>query len=66
MADLLVDRVRELPRRGVTVLMVEHDMTVVSRACDEVFVMNQGKVLAQGSYDVVRANPEVVEAYLGV
>jgi branched-chain amino acid transport system permease protein len=66
MSDLLVDRIRELPRRGVTVLMVEHDMDVVGRVCDEVFVLRQGNVMAQGPFEDVRTNPQVMEAYLGV
>jgi branched-chain amino acid transport system ATP-binding protein len=50
---------------GVTVLMVEHDMTLVSKVSDRVLAMNQGEVLAMGSPGEVQAHPGVIEAYLG-
>jgi len=50
---------------GITVLMVEHDMGLVSRVSDRVLAMNQGEVLAQGTAGQVQSEPAVVEAYLG-
>jgi branched-chain amino acid transport system ATP-binding protein len=50
---------------GITVLMVEHDMTLVSRVSDRVLAMNQGEVLALGSPREVQTHPGVIEAYLG-
>lgn len=50
---------------GITVLMVEHDMSLVSKVSDRVLAMNQGEVLALGAPAEVQAHPGVVEAYLG-
>ena len=50
---------------GITVLMVEHDMSLVSRVSHRVLAMNQGEVLALGTPAQVQAHPGVVEAYLG-
>ena len=62
MAFWIDDITREL---GITVLMVEHDMSLVSKVSDRVLAMNQGQVLALGSPDEVKSHPGVVEAYLG-
>ena len=51
--------------RGYTFCMIEHDMDFISRLCDPVIVMAEGGVLAQGSADAVKANEDVIEAYLG-
>ena len=50
---------------GITVLMVEHDMSLVSKVSDRVLAMNQGEVLALGTPQEVQAHPGVIEAYLG-
>ncbi|MCC6074322.1 ABC transporter ATP-binding protein [Pseudomonas sp. GCM10022188] len=63
-----VDMVVGLVRRaavGRTVVMVEHNLSVVSRLCDRLTVLARGSILAEGDYATVSANPQVREAYLG-
>jgi branched-chain amino acid transport system ATP-binding protein len=60
--DLILTMNRE---RGYTFCMIEHDMDFISRLCDPVIVMAEGKLLAQGTAEEVKANEEVIEAYLG-
>jgi branched-chain amino acid transport system ATP-binding protein len=63
-----VDRVKGLIKEvavGRTVLMVEHNMSVVSGICDTITVLQRGAVLAEGPYAEVSANPQVIEAYMG-
>jgi branched-chain amino acid transport system ATP-binding protein len=58
--------IRDIQREiGITVLMVEHDMSLVSRVSDRVLAMNQGEVLALGTPGEVQAHAGVIEAYLG-
>jgi branched-chain amino acid transport system ATP-binding protein len=52
--------------RGVTILLVEHDMDVVMRYSDRVVVMGEGRVLTSGRPEEIRRDPRVIEAYLGV
>ena len=54
----------ELRDEGLTILMVEHELGVVERLCDQTIVMAQGRVLAQGSMSELRRNQEVLDAYL--
>ncbi|HET7852325.1 MAG TPA: ATP-binding cassette domain-containing protein, partial [Methyloceanibacter sp.] len=59
----LVRRLRD--EQGVTVMLIEHDMQAVMGLCEIITVMNFGTRLAEGTPDEVRANPAVIEAYLG-
>lgn len=52
-------------RLGITVLMVEHDMSLVSRVSDRVLALNYGRMMALGTSDEVQNHPDVVAAYLG-
>ncbi len=52
-------------RRGRTILMVEHNLSVVEGLCDTITVLTRGRVLAEGDYAAVSGNPEVIAAYLG-
>jgi branched-chain amino acid transport system ATP-binding protein len=63
-----VHRVTELIKKvsaGRTILMVEHNMNVVSGICDKISVLQRGAILAEGSYAEVSRNPQVMEAYMG-
>ena len=63
-----VDRIRLLIKKvsvGRTVLMVEHNMSVVSSIADTITVLQRGATLAEGPYDVVSKDPAVIEAYMG-
>jgi branched-chain amino acid transport system permease protein len=61
----LAEVLRSLADRGHGVLLVEHDMGLVGRVADRITVLSEGRVLATGAPDVVRADPEVQRAYLG-
>jgi branched-chain amino acid transport system ATP-binding protein len=62
LGDRLLNLRREL---GVTMLLIEHHVPLVTAVCDYVYVLNFGKLLAEGDPDHVRNHPEVVSAYLG-
>jgi ABC-type branched-subunit amino acid transport system ATPase component len=56
---------RALAAEGTTVVLVEHDMSLVMRVCDQVYVLDLGKIISAGPPDVVRADETVLAAYLG-
>jgi len=65
MVEAMERHVRELHGRGLTFLLVEHNMNLVMRLCDPVVVLDHGTKLAEGRPDDVRNDPRVLDAYLG-
>jgi len=63
--DQLAKNLLRIKERGITVLLVEHDMRLVMRVSDEVVVINYGSLIAEGTPSEIRNNPEVITAYLG-
>jgi ABC-type branched-subunit amino acid transport system ATPase component len=66
LAATLAEHIRGLAREGTTFLIIEHDMALVRQLCDPVIVMTEGRTLLEGSFEQVRADRRVQEAYLGV
>ncbi len=61
----MMELVRRVRDRGITILLVEHDMQAVMGLCDRITVLNFGQLLTEGAPDEIRRHPDVIEAYLG-
>lgn len=61
----LADLVREMRDEGMTVLLIEHNMTITMELCDRLVVFDGGEMIAEGTPDAVRNNTRVIDAYLG-
>ena len=65
MIRFIMDLINSLNQDGVTFLIVEHNMSVVMELCDHILVLDQGKKIAEGSPEIIREDPVVLDAYLG-
>ncbi|MBE2242491.1 MAG: ABC transporter ATP-binding protein [Burkholderiaceae bacterium] len=61
----IMDKLRELNARGITFLIIEHNMDLIMTLCNPVLVMAQGRLLLEGPPETVRSDPRVLDAYLG-
>jgi branched-chain amino acid transport system ATP-binding protein len=61
----IMDLVKKLRERGLTIMLIEHDMRVAMSLSDRIYVLNYGQVIAEGPPDEIACNPRVIEAYLG-
>ncbi|GFM31795.1 ABC transporter ATP-binding protein [Desulfovibrio subterraneus] len=62
----LIELIKAIRDRGITVLLIEHDMSLVMKVCEHLVVLEYGAVIAQGGPSEIKNNPRVIEAYLGV
>lgn len=65
MRKTVSDILRELKKENKTVILIEHDMGIIRELCDHIFVLDEGKLLAEGTPEEVLGKREVIEAYLG-
>ena len=65
LANEIAAHLRDLRWQGITCLVIEHHMDMISRLCDPVIVMAEGRHLAEGSFAAIAADPAVQEAYMG-
>jgi branched-chain amino acid transport system ATP-binding protein len=61
----MIEQIAEMAVGGRTVLLISHDLTSIYRLSHRVVALNQGRVIAEGSVDDIKGNPDVIEAYLG-
>ncbi len=57
--------INEEKDRGASVILIEHDMSVIRELCDQIFVLDAGEVIAEGKTEEALHDPDVIKAYLG-
>jgi branched-chain amino acid transport system ATP-binding protein len=62
---MIMERIKEIRERGITIVLVEHEMRMVMSVCERIIVLNFGKKTAEGTPEQIKRNKEVIEAYLG-
>ncbi len=61
----MLDLLRQIRDRGITIMYVEHDVKAITAVCDRILVLNYGRKLSEGSPEKIQTDPAVIEAYLG-
>ncbi len=61
----LGEQILQIRDDDMALLVIEHDMSLIHQVCDEIYVLNFGQIIAHGTPDEIRTNPDVIEAYLG-
>ena len=64
MVKKILSAVRKLPESGKSVILIEHDLDAVAKVCERVIVLDAGSKVAEGPFDEIRQDPDVIEAYL--
>lgn len=62
----LGEQILRLRDDGLSILVIEHDMSLIHQVCDEIYVLNFGRIIAHGTPEEIRTNETVIEAYLGI
>lgn len=63
--NTMVDLIWQIRDRGITIMLIEHNMETIMKVCDRIMVLNYGEKIAEGTPKEIQNNPQVVEAYLG-